>query len=194
MADLNRDQEIKMNKRTRAMSQLCTFEEIYQRKMEAEQLEKARQSQYDAKSPMNIMSTTNKGMTPAQKRMFNYDANKTPKGGDGTSEITQSEMSEMDQSDASAAAYFGGGANREIGGTNYQKFTNPRSSLLTPGAGASSTIDKGFGSSMYNKTPSGMVPKINLPGGEEKDKPQPTTTKNADTKKDDGKDGKDGKR
>jgi hypothetical protein len=73
----------------------------------------------------------------------------------------------MDQSDASAAAYFG---NREIGGTSYQKY-GPRSSLLTPGAGASSTIDKGFGSSMYNKTPSGLVPKINLPGGEEKDKP-----------------------
>ena len=65
--------------------------------------------------------------------------------------------------------------------------------MLTPGAGAGSTIDKGFGSSMYNKTPSGMVPKINLPG-EEKDKPQPTTTKNADKKKDDGKEGKEGKR
>lgn len=48
--------------------------------------------------------------------MFNFDANKTPKGGDGASEISQSEQSEMDQSDASAAAYFG---NREIGGTNY---------------------------------------------------------------------------
>jgi hypothetical protein len=78
-------------------------------------LEKARQSQYDGKSPMNMISASNKGMTPAQRKMFMHEANKTPKG-DGMSDITQSEQSEMDQSDASAAAYFG---NREIGGTNY---------------------------------------------------------------------------
>lgn len=116
------------------MTQVQTFEDIYQRKMEAEQLEKARQSQYDGKSPMNMMSASNKGMTPAQKRMFNFDANKTPKG-DGASEISQSEKSEMDQSDASAAAYFG--QNREIGGTSYYKNNPTRSSLLTPAAGQS---------------------------------------------------------
>ena len=67
---------------------------------------------------MNMMSATNKGMTPAQRKMFMHEQNKTPKG-DNISELTPSEQSEMDASDASAAAYFG---NREIGGTNYQKF------------------------------------------------------------------------
>jgi hypothetical protein len=44
---------------------------------------------------------------------------------------------------------------------------------------------------MYNKTPSGLVPKINLPDeNKDKEKPQPTTTKNADGKKEEGKDGK----
>lgn len=55
---------------------------------------------------MNIMSASNKGLTPAQKRMFNFDANKTPK--DGASEISKSEMSEMDKSEASGMpAFFG---------------------------------------------------------------------------------------
>lgn len=65
--------------------------------------------------------------------------------------------------------------------------------MLTPGAGQTTSIDKGFGSSMYNKTPSGLVPKINLPGEDkDKEKQQPTTTKNADKdgKKEEGKDGK----
>jgi hypothetical protein len=49
-------------------------------------MEKARQSQYDGKSPMNMMKSQG-GMTPAQRKMFNFD-NKTPKGGDGASEIS----------------------------------------------------------------------------------------------------------
>lgn len=48
---------------------------------------------------------------------------------------------------------------------------------------------------MYNKTPSGLVPKINLPGAEDaKDKPQPVTTKNAAAEKDTKDEKKDGKR
>lgn len=116
MDNFNRDYEARQQKRLKAMTWIGSFEDIYQKKMEAEQAEKARQSQYDGKSPMNMISASNKGMTPAQKRMFNFDANKTPK--EGASEISKSEFSEMDQSDASGVpAFFG--QNREIGGTNY---------------------------------------------------------------------------
>lgn len=142
---------------------------------------------------MNMISASNKGMTPAQKRMFNFDANKTPKG-DGASEISKSEMSEMDQSDAGgAAAYFG--QNRELGGTfNYKN----RANMMTPGAGASGAIDQRAFGSMHIKTPSAVdVPKLNFGDGKGADgKGQPTTTKNVDrenAKKGDDK-GKDDKK
>ena len=88
-------------------------------KLEQEMQEKARQSQYDGKSPMNqLISASNKGMTPAQKRMFNFaEQTRTPKG-EMQSEISQSDISEMDQNNTGAAAYFGQ-TRGEIGGTGY---------------------------------------------------------------------------
>ena len=52
------------------------------------------------------------------------------------SEISQSDISEMDQNASGAAAYFGQTRN-EIGGTAYSK--GARNSLLTPGAGAAAS-------------------------------------------------------
>lgn len=42
MDDFNRDHDMRTKKRLRAMKWIGTFEDLYQKKMEAEQLEKAR--------------------------------------------------------------------------------------------------------------------------------------------------------
>ena len=71
MEDFMRNEQTKIIKMYQAQNQMPTFDEIYLMKLEAEQMEKAKQSVFDGKSPSNaLLSASNKGMSPRRRRQF----------------------------------------------------------------------------------------------------------------------------
>lgn len=76
MADFEQEEAQRREKRERMAKVLPTFEEIYNMKVEAELQEKAKQSAYDGKSIGDILSASNKGLTPRRaKNYFRFGGN-----------------------------------------------------------------------------------------------------------------------